>query len=505
MSAALHNSGRLRPWAVVIATLLSVAALSLVLFRPRANVIESGWFQWFHTDWSPAASAKPGKRVAYAPGQLLTVDPTGRFLINSIANKPVFLTGDSPQQLVTQLCADDVNTYLDDRQKKGFNALWVYAADKVYQANPPHNCNGDVPFNGRDFTSFNKAYWNFVDSVVASAERRGIIVFIDPGFVGLVSSGGYLTSYRNASAKTMTEYGQFLGKRYKGYSNIVWSLGGDADPVQSKVYMRLATLATALAASDPNHLITFEACRSGCSSGGNKSSLDALPGPPSWLGINWVYNTHPTVIEGCQAAWNKGHPLMPPIMGEDWYELEHEMTDFQIREEGYWEVLSGCYAGRLFGNAAIYGFNSPNGGVTSPTWRSQLDSVGSVGQANMGKLFRSREHWKLEPDLNHKVVTAGYGSGSTVTTTARTSDGQTIIAYVPDGHDTTLTVDMTKVASKSSLAKAWWFNPSSASTKLIGQFKNSGKQQFTAPDGKDWVLVIDDKAAKLPAPGSKDL
>lgn len=64
---------------------------------------------------------------------------------------------------------------------------------------------------------------------------------------------------------------------------------------------------------------------------------------------------------------------------------------------------------------------------------------------------------------------------------------------------------MTKITSKSSLAKAWWFNPSNASTKLIGQFKNSGKQQFTAPDGKDWVLVIDDKAANLPAPGSKEL
>src|SRR4029077_7084710 len=37
---------------------------------------------------------------------------------------------------------------------------------------------------------------------------------------------------------------------------------------------------------------------------------------------------------------------------------------------------------------------------------------------------------------------------------------------------------------------------------LIGIFPNSGTQNFTAPDGNDWVLVIDDASANLPAPGS---
>jgi len=51
----------------------------------------------------------------------------------------------------------------------------------------------------------------------------------------------------------------------------------------------------------------------------------------------------------------------------------------------------------------------------------------------------------------------------------------------------------------------WWFNPSSSATTLIGTYANSGTRNFTPPDAHDWVLVIDDAGAKLPAPGSADL
>lgn len=107
-------------------------------------------------------------------------------------------------------------------------------------------------------------------------------------------------------------------------------------------------------------------------------------------------------------------------------------------------------------------------------------------------LFRSREHWKMVPDISHAVVTAGYGSGQTLTVTSRTSDGQTIIAYIPTGNATTLTVDMSKIISQSQQASCSWFNPSSGAYTLIGVFGNAGTRNFTPPDSNDWVLVIDD-------------
>jgi hypothetical protein len=182
-----------------------------------------------------------------------------------------------------------------------------------------------------------------------------------------------------------------------------------------------------------------------------------------------------------------------------------------VRTRQYWSSLSGAYLGSFLGNSPIWCFNETHTIVgdipcrNDLTWQSQLGSKGSVGQMWYGKLMRSREHWKMVPDIKHSVVTAGYGSGATLTVTARTRDGQTIISYIPNGNATTLTVDMSKVTSKSSLANCWWFSPSDGSTTLIGSFANSGTRKFTPPDANDWVLVIDDKDAKLPPPGSADL
>jgi hypothetical protein len=108
----------------------------------------------------------------------------------------------------------------------------------------------------------------------------------------------------------------------------------------------------------------------------------------------------------------------------------------------------------------------------------------------------------LVPDINHTVVTAGYGSGQTETTAARTSDGQTIIAYIPNGNAITITVAMDRITSTSNTVQGWWFNPTTAATTNLGTFANSGTQSFTAPDGNDWVLVLDDANANLSAPGT---
>ncbi len=149
--------------------------------------------------------------------------------------------------------------------------------------------------------------------------------------------------------------------------------------------------------------------------------------------------------------------------------------------------------------------NATRSGDMSPSWQSQLGSPGSVGQEFIGRLMRSREHSLMTPDTNHSVLTAGFDSGSTLSVAARSSDGQTIIPYLSDGNATAKTINMSAITSTSSSAKAWWYNPQTGSATLIGTFPNSGWQSFTAPDGNDWVLVIDDASANLPAPGSATL
>ena len=444
--------------------------------------------------------ARPPRHSSCENCQLIAMDSTGRYLVNSYTGKPVFCTGEDGYVLLQQLSSSDADAYLADRQARGFNCLWIAVVDNYDQANAPNNYYGNAPFSGADFTNENSTYWNYIDTVLTDMSNRGMVAFLGTAFVGISSPGGYLSSILASSDATMISYGAWLGNRYKNYDNIVWVIGGDANTGQSGLYSKLADIAIGIQSTDSNHLITIEACRSCGGSNGNQSSLDAYSGtPPSWLGINWAYATQPNVVAACNNAYSATNYL-PPIMGEDWYELEHSMTSFQVRQEGWWEATSGCTGGRLFGNSTIWSFNSPVYGYT-PAWQTQLSSDGSIGEQYLGQLMRSREFWLCAPDVNHQVVTTNYGSGATLTTTCRTTDGQTIISYFSDGNASAKTVDMSKISSPSGQAKAWWYNPRTGAAAQIGTYPNSGSVSYTAPDGNDWALVIDDASASLSTPG----
>ncbi len=435
-----------------------------------------------------------------AAGQLMVLSPDKTHLVNTLTNKPVFITGEDAWDLATQVDNADAVNYLSSRAQQGYNFVWMAAVDNTYQSNPPANYYGNVPFDGADFTNEDATYWAHVDYVIQQAATYGITIGLSPAFVGLNSTSGYLTSYENSSDATMTAYGAWLGNRYKSYPNIIWVLGGDMNV--SAVYGKVADVAVGIASSDQNHAITVETYHP------NSSVTDFPVSSNQWLGMNWTYANYsiggdPNVVAACQNNYGLT-PFLAPLQGEGWYELEHSITQLELDEQGYWAILSGCYLGQVFGNNAIWTMGGP-ADTSGQTWQSQIGSQGSVTQSWMGKLFNSREHWKLVPDINHTVLTAGYGSGSTISVAARTSDGQTIIAYIPNGNATTISIDMTKITSAVSTAQCWWFKPSDGTTVLIGSFANSGIRTFTPPDANDWVLVIDDQGANLPAPGSASL
>jgi hypothetical protein len=116
------------------------------------------------------------------------------------------------------------------------------------------------------------------------------------------------------------------------------------------------------------------------------------------------------------------------------------------------------------------------------------------------KLFQSRAWDKLVPSLDGSVLKAGQGAsppGSDYAAVAVASGGETIIVYTPTAR--ALTVDMTKVGGTN--ARAWWFNPATGAATLIGEYPTTGTQVFNPPAAQDWVLVIDNAALGLAAPG----
>ncbi len=422
--------------------------------------------------------------------QFMALSSNGKYLINAATGQPVFLVAEQGFDLDQGLSDSDLETYLADRASKGFNLIWMAVVDNSYSVNPPYDPQGNAPFSGGDFLNMQPAYFAHLDYVLNRMAARGITALLGPAFSGSPCGplpSGYCVSMEAASDATMTAYGQYLGSRYKNFPNIIWLIGGDMDS-SSDLKSKHNDIATGIKSKDPVHLMTAENIR-------GQSSLDVWSGY-SWLGLNGLYNLPSDIPAAAESNFTRSD-FLPEFMMEDWCENEHSETPLGLRTEGYWAVLSGAYLGRQFCNFPMYSFKAG--------WQAQLNSEGSVSQSFLGKLFRSREHWLLAPDSKHSVVTAGYGSGATRTTTARTSDGQSIIAYIPNGNAATITVTMSKITSSTGTVQGWWFNPQTGSTQNLGAFANSGTRNFTPPDSNDWVLVLDDAVVNLPAPGTSTL
>lgn len=460
-------------------------------------------------------------------GQFMTLSPARTHLVNTFTNQPVFISGDTAQDLSVQLCSDsDVARYLANRAAKHMNAIWVWLIDIIQhdgKGRIQNDCSGNNPWNGgADFTGMSNAtaYWGHVDYVLQRAAAYGITVLAGTAFHGSFDNCSipYFASMEKTSDVTLTAYGEFLGNRYKSYPNIIWFHGGDANAslCGSDVTKKEDATARGIMSADPMHLMAVEATNNkwGEASATNWSSYTyGASNPHGWLTLGTIYPKGlPARVFAAEIAQivaqnvteTGAAPFVPYFSIEDPYEYEPyeaPYTDKQLRQQGYTEVLSGAKLGRLFGSSGIWPF-----GATccqhGPSWQVNMDHPASFDQQRLGDLFRSREHWKMVADLNHTVVTAGYGSGANLTVTSRTSDGQTIIAYIPNGNATTLTVDMAKITSAVHQATCWWYNPSSGAARLVGSYANLGARNFTPPDSIDWVLVIDDATASLPPPGS---
>lgn len=425
---------------------------------------------------------------------------------------PCLAVGGNPQVAVEMLSAAQIEQYFSTRSPMGYNIGWMISVDNADQTSPEANLAGNLPFgSAASFTNFQTPYWNFVDYYMQRALYWGQTVLFMPEFVGLSTAptGGYNSAFWNLPTATIQAYAAFLVNRYGSFPNLIWTLGGDADPNVAASYAALNTLATAIKALDATHLMTLEASRffngpGGAVPNGGYSSVDACTiafgSIPSWLDFNWVYQTGPTILSGSQRCYPQG---IPCFLGEGWYELDHSQTVANVRAQGYFAITGGCVLGYNFGNGAVWSFNSVNGDTCctsgTPTWQSQLTSPGSIAQQLMGNLFRSREFYKLVPDITNVVMTSNTGGASTASA-CRTSDGQSILAYYSTNQSATF--DMSKITDAGSQAVAHWFDPTNRAVRNAGTFANSGSQTFSTPGlngngDSDWILGIDSLAANL--------
>jgi hypothetical protein len=418
----------------------------------------------------------------------LAVGSAGRHLVDQ-NGKPFFLVGDAAWSLISQLSDQDADTYLADRQQRGFTAVLVNLIEHKFATNAPADIYGISPFTGQPFTTPNDAYFAHADYIIASAAQKGIVVLLAPLYLGVnCGSEGWCAEVQAASAADLTAWGQYVGNRYRGFDNIVWVIGGDTDP--SSVKTKVQAFVNGLVQEDTLHLLTAH---------NDQEQMAITPwAGASWLTVNDVYTYSTTLYQPALTAYHVSPP-MPYFLIESAYENEHGSTAQQLRAQSYWTVLSGGF-GHVFGNCPIWGFADPAMGsfCSITNWQAQLSHQGSVNMDHLQHLFTSRHWYDLVPDESHRSVTAGYGTyGQTnYATAAYASDGSSIIAYLPTSR--TVTVSFAALAGDS--VTGWWYNPATGAATQIGTYASSGSQNFTPPSSGDWVLVVDGSSFSFPEP-----
>ena len=462
-------------WRVVGAVALAVglALVGSVAYVRRASSAPAA-----KVEAATPASLLPTRRPAFP----LRIGPAGRYLVDK-DGRPVLIVGDSPQALIANLTEAQADHFFADRERAGFNSVWINLLCDDYTGGRPDatTYDGIAPFTKPgDLSAPNPAYLARADAMIGLARKHGLVVFLDP-----IETGGWLKVLeRNGTTKAYA-YGRYLGQRYRRYPNVVWLNGNDFQTWEKPADDALAlAVARGIQSADPSALQTVELNYS------TSTSLDDT----RWkgiIGLDTAYTYAATYGEVLKAYRRRDH--LPVFMIEASYEGEHYYTGpSTLRRQEYWTMLSGAM-GQFYGNKYTWQFLAG--------WARHLDTIGSRQMTFVTNLFSPRRWFDLVPDSAHQLVVGGYGTyspdgdvnGSDYVTAARTPDGSLAIAYLPIGRG--IVVDMSRMAGPR--VRAQWYDATSGTYRTISgsPLVPRGKRSFTPPGrngegAEDWVLVL---------------
>ena len=418
----------------------------------------------------------------------LEVSANRRYLVDQ-QGKPFRIQGDAAWSLAANVTPEEAEFYLEDRRRRGFNAVIVNLIEHKFAARAPANRAGIEPFTSRgDFGTPNDAYFAAADAVVRLAASKGIAVFLVPMYLGY--EGGEegwwaeLTSNTN-TRKSCLAYGKYVGARYRDFRNVVWVQGGDFKPPSgSEGEARARMIMEGIRAAGATQLRT-----------GHWSPYTISTDQAAFraeMQLNSVYANLAHPYDPARRAYAYT-PTLPAYYVEGWYESENATP---ARVAIYWGLLS-TVGGAFFGNGAIWKF--------SPGWQAQLGSEGTREMQHLGALFDALPWQDLVPSGlagMRRLVTTGGGTfkNDDWVVAAATPDGTAFVAYLPPTKEgaRAITVD---VSGLGLPRRARWFNPTSgASVELAAPaWSREGRATFVTPGdngtGKnDWVLVLEASA-----------
>jgi hypothetical protein len=434
--------------------------------------------------------------------QPLKISANKRFL-QTADGKPFFWLGDTGWLLFIKCNREDAIKYLDDRKQKGFNVIQVMV---VHDINLGTNAYGDLSVKNKDVSqpittpgkSFANAqqydFWDHVDFVIDEAAKRGI-------YMALVPVWG--SNIKDVTVQQAASYAEFLAKRYKSKSNIIWLNGGDIKG--GDALDKWNVIGNTIRGIDKKHLMTFHP------RGRNSSSVWFHNA--SWLDFNMFQSGHRSYAQDTLSTeklhygednWKYANddyvlaPVKPTLDGEPSYEDipyglhkadQPYWQDHEIRRYAYWSVFAGGF-GFTYGQNAVMQFYTPGDSGISyfprQKWQDGLNASGAGQMQHLKKLLLSKSYFDRVP-AQELIV----DNGEKYNRILCTSGNVYAMFYVYNGRS----FEVNTGRMGFQVIKTSWFNPRNGRSQNIHIDRNMDTQVFIPPgkpgNGNDWVLIIE--------------
>lgn len=377
---------------------------------------------------------------------------------------PFRIHGEASWDAHINLGLTDLQYYLNDRQAKGFNALFTYVSNPVAYfvgssapwavqlggkgaaaAALPFLKNvsggawdGDPTFKNHDasFASPNDAYFAWVAQFVDEAAARGMVVLLAPMYLGYglgALDGWYQTMMKSANTQAVcyafgqylaTGHGAFTG--FKGRSNVIWIEGGDTLPPNgSEGALRALQVLKGMQSNGDSHVETGHWQHDYLTD----DQADFSPFLNAYAAYtHGPYGSPPVVgptYAESRALYSSSTPR-PVWLLETNYWGEHGATRAQLRYFSWGAALSAI-GGATVGFGPFWGFATSADGTASTTV--------SVTTAWTPKTTYSLDQYASVAGNWYRATTGGNsGSVAPTGTGSSISDGSVTWAYVATGN-----------------------------------------------------------------------
>ncbi|MDR3687990.1 MAG: DUF4038 domain-containing protein [Fimbriimonas sp.] len=410
---------------------------------------------------------------------------------------------------ICSLSKQDQDRFLDDTVDRGFDAIEFHFTNHDARGNhPPFDGSGNTPFTLRldgsrwngdltyreiakeapDYAKPNDAYWDNVESLVDRCEKRGILVFGFPAYVGYNGEEqGWMREMVANGPERLHAFGQALGRRLRKHPNVVWMAGGDLGHFSAAQKAVCAALYSGINETTETRSRHWSAEWNSGMIGVDQPEFAHL------MTLNCVYrwDGSPAAL-GLRAYGYR--PASPSFLLEEPYDEEgpdgnnvNPNAIQPVRRFPWWGWLT-TIGGYIAGNAYIWPFRPQE-------WQQHLDTDGARDLTILNRFVRSIQWWTLVPDLDGKLIpnNAKQVDDEAFVATASSSDGSLFVGYFPPKHPSSVDIDFGHAKAVSRLR---WMDPTTGDFKPAVGFKPA--QPFHgAPPGlnhaghADWVLIGD--------------